>query len=371
MTQEPFDNGSGSPTPTRGPASLDPLGSRPRRIKIAVASAVLALFAGATVSMSVLAANDEAPAPTAPKDGAMLLAQATPSAMSTASSGSRRGDLVMKGDAACTRCHDESESYPVLSIAKTKHGTRADIRTPTCTSCHGTSDAHANKPAELSVRPAPDTAFGKASTTKPEVKNAACLTCHEGKTRMFWQDGAHAARDVGCTSCHQVHTGHDKVRDKVAQSKVCFECHKEQRVQISKPSRHPVTEGRVACSDCHNPHGSAGPKMMVRNTINDTCYQCHAEKRGPFIWNHQPVTENCAHCHNPHGTTTASMLKWRAPFLCQQCHDASSHRGNFPNLTTTSGTSGNTIARGCVNCHTNIHGGNNPSNASDARTLRR
>ena len=282
-----------------------------------------------------------------------------------------RQDMVLKGDAVCTRCHDETEAYPVLSIGRTKHGTRADARTPTCTSCHGESPTHVSKPTDAKERPKVDRSFGKKSTTPPEERNAACLTCHEGTTRMFWHESEHASRDVTCTSCHQIHTGHDKVRAKADQAGVCFTCHKEQRTQVSKPSRHPILEGKVTCSDCHNPHGSAGPKMMVRNTINDTCFQCHAEKRGPFIWNHMPVTENCAHCHNPHGTTVASMLKWRPPFLCQQCHEPTSHRGNVPSLTFGTGTGFTALGRACVNCHTNIHGGNNPAGGADARSLRR
>jgi DmsE family decaheme c-type cytochrome len=283
----------------------------------------------------------------------------------------RRGDLVLRGDAVCTRCHDEAEAYPVLAIGKTKHGTKADQRTPTCTSCHGESRNHIDNPGSLATRPIPDRTFSKKSKTAPEAQSGACLTCHEGSARMFWHESAHAARDVSCASCHQVHTGKDKVREKPEQAQVCFECHKEQRIQISKTSRHPILEGQMSCSDCHNPHGSPGPKMMVRGTINDTCFQCHAEKRGPFIWNHMPVTENCAHCHNPHGTPVYAMLKWRPPFLCQQCHEPTSHRGNVPNLGVTTGTSGTALARGCLNCHTNIHGGNNPSSAADARTLRR
>lgn len=277
----------------------------------------------------------------------------------------------MRGDAVCTRCHDEAEAYPVLAIGRTKHGTKADHRTPTCTSCHGESSSHVSQSGGSSKRPSPDRVFGKKTTTPAEERNAACLGCHEGTTRMFWHEGPHAARDVTCTSCHQVHTGNDKVRNKTEQAQVCFTCHKEQRIQVSKPSRHAILEGQIACSDCHNPHGSAGPKLMVRGTINDTCFQCHAEKRGPFIWNHMPVTENCALCHNPHGTTVQSMLKWRAPFLCQQCHEPTSHRGGVPSLSVTSGTGGMALARGCLNCHTNIHGGNNPTSAPDARTLRR
>jgi DmsE family decaheme c-type cytochrome len=283
----------------------------------------------------------------------------------------RRGDLVLRGDAACTRCHDEAEAYPVLAIGQTKHGTKADQRTPTCTSCHGESQVHIDNPTGSTPRPAPERTFSKKSKTPASVQSNACLTCHEGSARMFWHQNAHAARDVSCASCHQVHTGKDRVRDKQEQAQVCFECHKEQRLQVSRPSRHPILEGQMACSDCHNPHGSAGDKMLVRNTVNDTCFQCHAEKRGPFVWNHMPVTENCAHCHNPHGTTVASMLKWRPPFLCQQCHEATGHRSAVPTFAAPTGPSAFALARACLNCHTNIHGGNNPTNFPDARSLRR
>ena len=73
-------------------------------------------------------------------------------------------DRVLNGDAKCTRCHDENDSFPVLAIAKTKHGTRADARTPTCTSCHGESESHINKPAS-GARPKHDITFSKTSRT--------------------------------------------------------------------------------------------------------------------------------------------------------------------------------------------------------------
>ena len=173
-----------------------------------------------------------------------------------------------------------------------------------------------------------------------------------------------------------MHTPHDKVRDKLTQTEVCFTCHKEQRAQINRPSRHPIKEGKVVCSDCHNPHGSVGPTLMVRDSVNDTCYTCHMEKRGPFVRNHPPVLENCAICHNPHGTTTPNLLKVRVPFLCQQCHEPTGHRGNIPSITNSTTSNSNLaggliLARGCVNCHTNIHGTNNPADATGERTFRR
>lgn len=276
-------------------------------------------------------------------------------------------DLVLKGDAKCTRCHDESDSPKVLSIGRTKHGTTADNRTPTCTSCHGDSTAHESNPGGLKERPHPDRYFAKNSKTSVEDRNDACLTCHrKDAKRSHWEGSTHQSRDVACTSCHQIHTQHDKVRDKRTQPEVCFTCHKEQRAQINRPSHHPIPEGKMGCSDCHNPHGSVGPKLMKRDSVNDTCYTCHTEKRGPFVHSHEPVTEDCSYCHNPHGTTAESMLKARPPFLCHQCHTP--HGGQVAQLkgqggSITSGKSGinYTQGRGCLNCHTQVHGSNNPS----------
>jgi DmsE family decaheme c-type cytochrome len=280
-------------------------------------------------------------------------------------------DKVLRGDAKCTLCHNEGGPSPVLAIGKTKHGTVADARTPTCTSCHGEAESHRNNPGQAK----PERLFGKSSTTPVESRNQACLACHQGGKRTHWQGGVHAGREVGCTSCHQVHTGHDKVRDKVTQPEVCFTCHKEQRAQINRPSRHPIREGKVACSDCHNPHGTAGPKLLVRDNVNDTCYTCHMEKRGPFVRTHQPVQEDCTICHNPHGSTVDNLLKTRPGLLCQQCHEPTGHRGAIPGFNpgndNASRSVGLTLGRACLNCHTNIHGTNNPANLPNERTFRR
>ena len=350
-----------------------------------LAAAALCILPG------IALAQAQAPAP----------AQAPASAPAAPQAKEQPKDIVLKGDAVCTRCHDESEQYPVLSIGKTKHGTVADKRTPTCTSCHGESVRHVENQRREGekARPKPDRSFdgplralsasrsvayvpappsaevGKFSTVPVAERNAPCLTCHQGGKRTHWQGSTHETRDVACTSCHQVHVQHDRVRDRLTQSDVCFMCHKEQRAQVNRMSRHPITEGKVGCSDCHNPHGTAGPKLLVRDSVVDTCYTCHMEKRGPFIFNHQPVTEDCSICHNPHGSSVANLLKSRPPFLCQQCHEPTSHRGNVPGLLagtgTGAGTRGITQARACLNCHTNIHGGNNPLNNSESRSLRR
>jgi DmsE family decaheme c-type cytochrome len=281
-------------------------------------------------------------------------------------------DIVLKGDAKCTECHDESDSPAQLAIGKTRHGTVADKRTPTCTSCHGDSATHLKEAGRGGKKsPPPDVGFTKKTTNTAGERNDACLSCHrKDSKRSHWEGSKHQAADVTCASCHKMHAAKDPVRDKLTQPEVCFTCHKEQRVQISRPSRHPILEGKVACSDCHNVHGSVGPKLVKRDSTNETCYTCHMEKRGPFVRPHEPVNEDCGICHNPHGTTAENLLKARPPFLCNECH--SPHGAALPQLTgqaapaATVGRNGvnYTQGRGCPNCHTQVHGSNNPTPAN-------
>lgn len=119
----------------------------------------------------------------------------------------------------------------------------------------------------------------------------------------------------------------------------------------------------MRCSDCHNPHGSTGPSLLARSNVNETCYRCHAEKRGPFLWEHAPVREDCSNCHEPHGSNHPSLLKNRGPYLCQQCHLAAFHPSTAYTANGLLGPSpaDQLLTRNCLNCHTEVHGSNHPS----------
>ncbi|MDD5057126.1 MAG: DmsE family decaheme c-type cytochrome [Sideroxydans sp.] len=282
-------------------------------------------------------------------------------------------------DALCTRCHDESEPTPILALYQNKHGVRGDIRTPNCQTCHGESEKHLKGDPNVKGRAAPDILFKKGTfeASDSKVRAGQCLSCHKDNRRGNWDGGQHDNNQVACNDCHKVHTKADKVLSKKTQTEVCFTCHKEQRADSLKASTHPINANKVVCSDCHNPHGSAGPKLLKKATVTETCYTCHAEKRGPFLFEHQPVTEDCANCHTPHGSNIFPLLKSRAPFLCSECHDGTHasgtptgpNAGSYPgglapikaDGTTVNAPSANVTGRACMNCHRQVHGSNSPA----------
>ena len=113
------------------------------------------------------------------------------------------------------------------------------------------------------------------------------------------------------------------------------------------------------------PNGSIGPVSLKKFTVSETCFQCHAEKRGPFLWEHPPVRDKCTNCHTPHGSSQPRLLKARAPWLCQQCHLATFHPSDLYAGSALPGGSQSDMSRllvkSCLNCHPKIHGSNHPS----------
>lgn len=275
------------------------------------------------------------------------------------------------GTATCTQCHNEA---PTSNILKTPHAMTGDVHAPGgqkgCESCHGPSAAHAEgfaagKPVEPAV------VFNGPNASPVSVRNQACLTCHQDTKRMNWADSQHQNANLACVSCHTLHVVKDPIMVRQTQTAKCFTCHAQQRAESFEYSHHPMREGKVVCSDCHNPHGSAGPKLLKEMTVNQTCYTCHADKRGPMLFEHQPVRENCLNCHTPHGSNEARLMKERMNFMCSTCHSATSNNsgGAFGGGHTTFGNlvGGATFSsalsnnRTCLNCHSQVHGSNSPS----------
>jgi DmsE family decaheme c-type cytochrome len=270
--------------------------------------------------------------------------------------------------ADCQGCHEKAVN-PAFS-----HSKHAAID-QSCASCHENVAEHVKSQLAGEKGPVPT-----MKDKTPKQVNATCLTCHEKANQASFLSSMHARRNVACTSCHSVHNPKSEQAQLKTRtdSETCFSCHKSERAKSMRSSHHPVREGRMACSSCHNPHDGVRPKMMKADSVNELCYTCHAEKRGPFLFEHAPVREDCVSCHEPHGSNHSRLLAQKAPNLCWNCHlSGSGHFGSGDNHSTELGvpvapagspsgypTSGSRfLERSCRTCHVKIHGSNHPSGA--------
>ncbi|MHB0963640.1 MAG: DmsE family decaheme c-type cytochrome [Gemmatimonadaceae bacterium] len=258
------------------------------------------------------------------------------------------------GQETCVGCHESVKTTGM-------HGIKADLRTPAggkgCESCHGPGSKHADDPEK--VKPMQ---FGKVSAVEA---SAACTSCHSTSEHAFWANSKHEARNVGCVSCHSVHSAKgDKGLKEATQGKLCASCHQAIANKLNRFNHMPVREDKMACSSCHNVHGSANVRMLRAGTnIDQSCTSCHQEKRGPFLWEHAPVANSCVTCHDPHGSSNDRMLVAKQPGICQRCHVTSRHPPTvYEGYLLKNSQSANKITgRSCLNCHQQIHGSNNPN----------
>lgn len=271
------------------------------------------------------------------------------------------------GAEACKECHSDAFE----TFAKTRMG-RLFLKGPrdakeglACENCHGPGKAHVDAGGGRGVGGL--IAFSRKDKTPVERRNVACLQCHVRDSRVFWQGSPHESRDIPCTGCHRVMQDVSPRAQlaKPTEIETCGQCHLERRAQQMRSSHMPLREGKMTCSSCHVPHGSVTPALLKENSANETCYTCHAEKRGPFLWEHPPVTESCTNCHDPHGSNHEAMLKVAKPRLCQQCHVETLHPTRPYGRDT--GSLKFVLGKSCTNCHVNVHGSNHPSGSAFTR----
>jgi DmsE family decaheme c-type cytochrome len=275
-----------------------------------------------------------------------------------------QGHFTDKGADTCIKCHGEDSEFPVFAIFRTRHAVAADKRTPfaqhQCESCHGPGAEHARRVRRGQTRP-PVLNFGKDAWTPIRDQNRVCLECHHNHQRIEWKGSIHELNRIGCAQCHKAHVAHDLVLNRRTQPSVCYDCHPAQRAQFFYSSHHPVREGKMACSACHNVHGDDGSELLVKATARENCTSCHAEKRGPFLWEHAPAAEDCRLCHWPHGSNQPALLTKRPPFLCQECHSQAGHPSVEYDGDAVNRMSRFLVIKGCLNCHFQVHGSNHPS----------
>ena len=285
--------------------------------------------------------------------------QGSGSARAAAQAAARVKQLAAKyvGSDTCLGCHDDMNR----TLARTVHGKAAHPRSPAaaqgCETCHGPGSAHVDDPSDV-------TTIKRFDQMPPREANETCLSCHTKAPHTLWQGSAHDTRNMSCMTCHSVHepAGEKAQLRAASELELCGTCHRTQATKIKRVAHMPVTEGKMECTSCHNPHGSTNVRQLrVGNWINESCISCHTDKRGPFLFEHAAGRESCVSCHDPHGSNNHAMLVARTPMLCQRCHIGTRHPSTIYDNNAVQARSNRIIGRACVNCHQNIHGSNHPS----------
>jgi DmsE family decaheme c-type cytochrome len=267
------------------------------------------------------------------------------------------------GDATCLTCHEDQGAQ----IKQTIHGRPQHPRSPAatgqaCESCHGPGQAHVDAGGDASL-------IRRFATMAPREASAVCAACHNRGPHLQWAGSTHDQRNVSCVSCHSVHDFKSESAQlkTVSEMDTCAQCHRPQTLKVQRTTHMPLPEGKMSCSSCHNPHGSTNVRLLkTGNWINESCVSCHAEKRGPFLWEHAAGRESCISCHDPHGSSNDRLLVAKLPMLCQRCHIGTRHPSTIYDNAVAS-TSNRLFGRGCVNCHQNIHGSNHPAGSTFLR----
>ena len=263
------------------------------------------------------------------------------------------------GSDTCATCHAD--------VAKNfQHAYHAQQGVQ-CEECHGNGSLHVEGGGDTSKI----ISLQKRSAAEA---NGVCLRCHaQDQSTRHWTGGVHAANGVRCVDCHQVHAStanaaqprearfdtatrgtanatlvspetNVMVEPRSVINNACLKCHQTEKAQLSMPYHHPLGEGKMSCADCHDAHGgTAGNNLRMANT-NELCLSCHAQYRGPFAYQHPPVSESCMNCHNAHGSPNTNLLQVSEPALCLQCHAGHHNGASLP------------LADRCTNCHSSIHG---------------
>jgi len=274
------------------------------------------------------------------------------------------------GKDACGACHEEQ----VASFSQSGHATymedpKLPIDKQGCEGCHG--------PGAFHVREEDSQIIAYLKLPAKDV-SAACLRCHGATMKLsHWHQTEHGRSDVSCVSCHQIHPSDQKLKGshglvkqsvfaaarpsgkllKADEPSLCATCHQSEVGQFRLNSHHPVPEGRMVCSDCHDIHPNKASSKKV-GVVKEKCVSCHAEMAGPFAFEHDPVAgwmgDGCNECHRSHGTQNPKLLKGASRGLCSQCHTDKA-RNHFPGRTCWT-----------AGCHVAIHGSN-----TDPRFLRR
>ena len=257
--------------------------------------------------------------------------------------------------AKCADCHEaQVRGFGSNPHART-HGTKAADPEEACSTCHGDGTAH--------IESSGDPKLIQSFRGLDGAEN--CLSCHEkANPHGSFALGFHAnTASVNCLSCHSIHSQGARSEHLLAKETgpLCQTCHTGISASFrNKPYTHRLDRGGMTCVDCHDPHDRKGQPVKMTSDGELACLTCHAELRGPFVFDHVTGSAgNCLSCHQAHGSSNPKQLLWaQVSQLCLSCHSktggpktAGGQPPSFHDLTSPR-------YRNCTTCHVTVHGSN-------------
>jgi len=270
--------------------------------------------------------------------------------------------LLLLGAAACVTSLSSEDLQPTHRTTPVE-GATEKIGAEQCEMCHQDVQGHAPTPsyhADCESCHGPGNVHFESQDPK-DIRfpaNHDCEACHDTghRTLLGWTMSEHNRAGVYCTDCHAPHEREPwHVRQPAAVAlaiaphaagvtSLCSGCHPDVAARFDLPSHHPLREGMIDCTDCHDPHGTGRVALGVET---QQCTRCHQDYAGPWIYEHPPVTEDCGYCHAPHGTSSRALLETSEPGVCISCHtvaEAGAVHDPFAFVTR------------CSDCHSAVHG---------------
>lgn len=246
----------------------------------------------------------------------------------------------VRGEVPCASCHEEV----FTALKGTPHERVAVTEELFCRSCHGDPSQH------LETGDVSGLVRGEQLRDLPPGQKAkACLGCHQGAFPRYFE-GPHGREEV-CWSCHETEALHFQGPKAVTATTAgrCFSCHPQVGGEFRQAYRHPVREGLVTCTSCHDVH-----QPQQAGEERQRCVSCHREQAGPFLFAHPPAEEGCATCHLPHGSPHRGLLASFGNATCLSCHTQSTFPavGKVPHNYWLGG------GGRCWDCHSQVHGSN-------------
>ena len=170
-----------------------------------------------------------------------------------------------EGTKTCLSCHTEAAVSPILQSA---HAVQGDPRTPFgqhgCESCHGPSPSTWTLPGWR-----PPTVVFKGPTGSPagvQQRSLPELPPERPADELAGQPAPEQQSGLRQLPHRSMYEGSGPGEGDPARQVL----HLPRRTACRQlqVSHHPIREGKVVCADCHNPHGSPGPKLLkeVRST---------------------------------------------------------------------------------------------------------